>query len=65
MAGTLERFWRIAVLAAVFALGAQMQARGVLASMAKYWGDIVYLSKQHMTTTRSPSVIASTWSWVT
>jgi osmoprotectant transport system permease protein len=48
VAGAIERAWRIAVLAAVFALGAQMQARGVLASMAKYWGDIVYLSKQHM-----------------
>jgi osmoprotectant transport system permease protein len=48
MAETLQRTWRIAVLAAVFALGVQMQAHGVLASIAKYWGDIVYLSKQHM-----------------
>jgi osmoprotectant transport system permease protein len=48
MAEALQRSWRIAMLAAVFALGAQLQARGVLASIAKYWGDIVYLSKQHM-----------------
>jgi osmoprotectant transport system permease protein len=48
MADTLQRGWRIAVLAAVFALGAYLQARGVLASIGKYWGDITYLSKQHM-----------------
>jgi osmoprotectant transport system permease protein len=48
MAEALQRSWRIAMLAAVFALGAQLQASGVLASIAKYWGDIVYLSKQHM-----------------
>jgi osmoprotectant transport system permease protein len=48
MTDALLRSWRFAVLAAVFAFGAQMQARGVLASIAKYWGDIVYLSKQHM-----------------
>ena len=48
MADALQRGWRFAVLAAVFALGAAMQARGVLASIAKYWGDIVYLAKQHM-----------------
>lgn len=48
MMNALQRGWRIAILAAVFALGAQMQARGVLASIAKYWGDIVYLARQHM-----------------
>jgi osmoprotectant transport system permease protein len=48
VADALQRSWRIAVLAAVFALGVQMQKHGVLASIAKYWGDIVYLSKQHM-----------------
>jgi osmoprotectant transport system permease protein len=48
MAEALQRSWRTAMLAAAFALGAQLQARGVLASIAKYWGDIVYLSKQHM-----------------
>jgi osmoprotectant transport system permease protein len=48
MADTFQRTWRLAILAAVFALGATLQARGVLASIGKYWGDIVYLSKQHM-----------------
>jgi len=48
MADALRRGWRLAVLAAVFALGATLQARGVLASIGKYWGDIVYLAKQHM-----------------
>jgi osmoprotectant transport system permease protein len=48
MADALQRGWRFVLLAAAFALGAQMQARGVLASIAKYWSDIVYLSKQHM-----------------
>jgi hypothetical protein len=33
---------------AVFALGAYLQARGVLPGILRHWSDIVYLSRQHM-----------------
>jgi osmoprotectant transport system permease protein len=48
MAEALAGTWRLALLAAAFALGATLQARGVLASIGRYWGDVVYLAKQHM-----------------
>lgn len=39
---------RLTVLAAVFAAGAWLQARGHLPAFFRYWGDIVYLTRQHM-----------------
>lgn len=48
MTGTLATGWRIALLAGVFALGAVMQARGVLAAMASYRGDVLYLVQGHL-----------------
>lgn len=48
MAGGLGRAGRWAVLAAVFALGAVLQARGVLSSLASYRGDVFYLIRGHL-----------------
>jgi osmoprotectant transport system permease protein len=31
-----------------FAIGAYLQARGVLPGIARYWSDITYLSRQHL-----------------
>ena len=39
---------RLALLAAVFALGAVMQARGMLAAMASYRSDVLYLIQGHL-----------------
>lgn len=48
MAGALGTSWRIALLAGMFALGAVMQARGVLPAMATYRSDVVYLLRGHI-----------------
>lgn len=48
MAGALGTLWRIALLAGVFALGAVMQARGVLPAMASFKGDVLYLIRDHI-----------------
>lgn len=40
--------FRISVLVAVFALGAVLQARGVLPSLMRHWSDVVYLTRQHL-----------------
>ena len=39
---------RLFLLAAVFALGAYLQARGILPGIMRYWSDIVYLTPQHL-----------------
>jgi osmoprotectant transport system permease protein len=39
---------RLLLFFAVFALGAYLQARGVLPGILRHWSDIVYLSRQHM-----------------
>lgn len=36
------------VIAGVFALGAYVQANGLLSSILSYWGDVVYLVRQHI-----------------
>lgn len=48
MTEAFQRAWRVSILAAVFAFGAYLQARGVIGSIGRYWGDITYLAKQHM-----------------
>jgi osmoprotectant transport system permease protein len=39
---------RLVLLLGVFALGAHLQARGVLPGILRHWSDIVYLSRQHL-----------------
>ena len=39
---------RLFLLLGVFALGAHLQARGVLPGILRHWSDIVYLSRQHL-----------------
>ena len=48
MASAIAPVWRIGLLVAVFALGATLQARGVLPAMAGYRGDVVYLIRGHI-----------------
>ncbi len=45
---TLRTSSRLALLAAVFALGAVLQARGILPAMATYRQDVVYLIRGHL-----------------
>jgi osmoprotectant transport system permease protein len=46
--GGLAGIGRAAVLTATFAAGAWLQARGYLPAFFRYWGDIVYLTRQHL-----------------
>jgi osmoprotectant transport system permease protein len=39
---------RLVLISGIFALGAYLQARGVLPAIAKHWPDILYLSRQHI-----------------
>jgi osmoprotectant transport system permease protein len=39
---------RLLVLIGIFALGAYLQATGLIPGILKYWSDIVYLSRQHL-----------------
>jgi osmoprotectant transport system permease protein len=39
---------RLFLLAAAFAFGAYLQARGTLPGILRYWPDIVYLTPQHL-----------------
>lgn len=48
MAATSHSAARLALLLGVFALGAYLQARGVLPGILRHWSDIVYLSRQHL-----------------
>jgi osmoprotectant transport system permease protein len=48
MAGTLGTVWRVALLASVFALGAVMQARGILPAIASHRADVFYLIRGHI-----------------
>jgi osmoprotectant transport system permease protein len=36
------------LIAGVFALGAYVQARGLLPAILQHWSDVVYLSRQHL-----------------
>jgi osmoprotectant transport system permease protein len=47
-AGGLMAAFRWGLLAAAFALGAWLQARGDLPALLSHWGDIVYLTRQHV-----------------
>ncbi len=43
------RSWsRMLLVAGVFVLGAYLQARGVLPSILRHSGDVVYLARQHL-----------------
>jgi osmoprotectant transport system permease protein len=39
---------RVCLVAAAFALGAYLQARGLLPSILLHWSDVVYLTRQHL-----------------
>jgi osmoprotectant transport system permease protein len=54
----LRRFALFCVLIAVFALGALAQANGLPAALAGYWGDVSYLSRQHVVLAAESSAIA-------
>src|SRR6185312_14478793 len=54
----LRRFALFGVLVAVFALGALAQANGLPAALAGYWGDVSYLSRQHVLLAAESSAIA-------
>jgi osmoprotectant transport system permease protein len=47
-AASFQSAARFILLLGVFALGAYLQSRGVLQGIARYWSDIVYLSRQHL-----------------
>ena len=47
-ASVLSSAARFSLLVGVFALGAYLQARGVLPGIMRYWSDIVYLARQHL-----------------
>ena len=48
MTASLQAPLRLALLIGIFAAGAYAQARGLLPGVLKHWGDIVYLSRQHL-----------------
>ena len=54
----LRRFFLFCVLIVVFALGAWAQANGLPAALAGYWGDVSYLSRQHVLLAAESSAIA-------
>jgi len=54
----LRSVLRFALLAGVFALGAWLQARGVLAALLQYQGDVLYLARQHLALTAISAAIA-------
>jgi osmoprotectant transport system permease protein len=47
-ASSLNSAARLLLLFGVFALGAYLQARGLIPGILRYWSDIVYLSRQHL-----------------
>src|SRR5215472_14639079 len=53
-----RRFSSFCVLIVVFALGAWAQANGLPAALAGYWGDVSYLSRQHVLLAAESSAIA-------
>jgi osmoprotectant transport system permease protein len=58
-ASSISSAVRVLVLLGVFSLGAYLQARGILQGMARYWSDIVYLSRQHLELVAISSAIAT------
>ena len=48
MAAPLRSTTRLVLLVGVFALGAFLQARGVLPGILRHWTDVVYLARQHL-----------------
>jgi osmoprotectant transport system permease protein len=44
----LRGVFRLAILVGLFALGAYLQARGLLPAILRHGGDVVYLAKQHL-----------------
>jgi osmoprotectant transport system permease protein len=47
-ASSLNSAARLLLLFGIFALGAYLQARGLIPGILRYWSDIVYLSRQHL-----------------
>jgi len=47
-ASTLAPAGRLLLVLAAFALGAYLQARGLLPSILRHWSDVVYLARQHL-----------------
>src|SRR5437016_3542704 len=43
-----RRAMRLPLLVGIFALGAYLQARGLLPAILRHWSDVVYLSRQHL-----------------
>jgi osmoprotectant transport system permease protein len=54
----LRSAFRFGLLAAVFLLGAWVQSRGVLSALMQYWGDVVYLARQHLWLTAVSAALA-------
>lgn len=54
----LASLWRLALLAAAFALGALFSSNGTLASIARYREDIAFLTMQHLELTAISGAIA-------
>jgi osmoprotectant transport system permease protein len=54
----LANAWRWSVLAGIFVLGATLQARGYLPALLQHWGDVVYLTRQHMVLAGASSCLA-------
>ena len=48
LAGSLHTAWRWLFVVGVFALGAYLQARGVIPSILQHRSDVLYLARQHM-----------------
>jgi osmoprotectant transport system permease protein len=48
IASTLQGPMRLLLIAAVFALGAHLQSKGLIAAIFNYSGDVLYLSRQHL-----------------
>lgn len=58
-ASMIARLCRWIVLIAVFCLGAMLQASGIFAALRQNWGDIRYLSIQHLELTAMSSLLAT------
>ncbi len=49
---------RVGLLAGIFALGAYLQARGLIPSILRHSGDVVYLARQHLALAAASGAIA-------
>ena len=58
MTGALQGPVRLALMAAIFAAGAKLQANGLLAGILAQGSDVIYLARQHMVLVAISSAIA-------